>query len=128
LAVDGGFHAVWFGQKKVGAEEVAAVRYARLNSDGSPRPEAVRALPDDLAEHADVKAWGTRVAVVWRSVSGTTSTLKAWLSEDSGQSFRFVVLGQVTGDNDHPRLVQQGARMAVVWRNVKEVQVHDIRF
>lgn len=128
LAADGGFHTVWFGQRKVGSEDVAAVRYARLMPDGSPRPETVRALPDELAEHADVKAWGTRVAVVWRSVSGATSTLKAWLSEDSGQSFRLVVLGQVTGDNDYPRLVQQGARMAVVWRNVKEVQVHDIRF
>ena len=128
LAADDGFHAVWFGMRKSGAEDLAAVRYARLNADGSPRPETVRALPDEFAEHGDVLAWGDRVAVVWRSVDGATSTLKAWLSEDSGQHFRLVVLGTVKGDNDHPRLVQQGARMVVVWRNVKEVQVHDIRF
>lgn len=128
LAADGGFHAVWFGIRKEGAEDVAAVRYARLNPDGSARSETVLALPDEGAEHADVLAAGARVAVVWRSVEGARSTLKAWLSSDSGQTFRLVVLGQVNGDNDHPRLAQSGERMVAVWRNTKEVQVHELGF
>lgn len=128
LAADGGFHAVWFGIRKQGREDVAAVRYARLQVDGSPRLDTVRALPDEGSEHADVLASGDRVAVVWRSVDGAQSMLKAWLSTDSGQSFRLVTLASVTGDNDQPRLAQQGERMVAVWRNTKEVQVHEIRF
>lgn len=128
LAADGGFHAVWFGIRREGTEDVAAVRYARLNADGSPRAETLRVLPDDLAEHADVMAHGERVAVVWRSTAGARSTLRAWLSSDGGANFRQVDLAQLSGDNDHPRLAQQGARMVVVWRNVQEVQVHELPF
>ena len=54
-------------------------------------------LPDARAEHADVAAQGERVAVVWRSTDGMTSTLKAWISADGGQTFRTQVLGQVDG-------------------------------
>lgn len=123
-----GFHAVWFGIRQQGQDRVAGPRYGRLNPDGSPQPDTVRLLPDERAEHADVMSDGARVAVVWRSIDGMTSTLKAWLSTDGGQSFRVQVLGQVKGDNDFPRLVQQGSHMAVVWRNSTEVQVHDIQF
>jgi hypothetical protein len=127
-ATEDGFHAVWFGMRQQGADSVAGVRYGRLKADGSPQPDTVRLLPDERAEHADVMAVGPRVAVVWRSIDGITSTLKAWLSTDGGQTFNVRTLGQTTGDNDFPRLVQQGPRMAVVWRNAKEVQVHDIQF
>jgi len=127
-ATDGGFHAVWFGIRKQGGKDEAAVRYGRLKADGSPILESVRALPDERAEHADVLAWGTRVAVVWRSVDGARTTLKAWLSGDGGQTFRLHTLGKITGDNDHPRLAQQGARMVAVWRNANEVQVHELKF
>jgi hypothetical protein len=127
-AAGDGFHAVWFGIRQQGNEPGAGVRYARLKPDGSPQPETVRRLPDERAEHADVMADGQRVAVVWRSIDGMTSSLKAWLSTDGGQTFRLQSLGQVQGDNDFPRLVQQGPRMAVVWRNTTEVQVHEIKF
>ena len=127
-AAGDGFHTVWFGIRQQGTDKVAGVRYGRLNADGSPQPGTVRLLPDERAEHADVMANGQRVAVVWRSIDGMTSTLKAWLSSDGGQSFRVQTLGQVKGENDFPRLVQQGLRMAVVWRNTTEVQVHDIPF
>lgn len=123
-----GFHTVWFGIRQEGGEPVAGVRYAQLQGDGTPRPETVRRLPDDRAEHADVLANGPRVAVVWRSTDGMTSTLSAWLSTDAGLSFRVQVLGQAHGANDFPRLVQHGQRMVVVWRNSTEVQLHDIRF
>jgi len=127
-AHDGGFHAVWFGIRREQGEDVAAVRYARLNPDGSPRLETVRALPDEAAEHADVAAHGRQVAVVWRSVEGARSTLRAWLSADGGAHFRLVELAQAQGDNDQPRLAQQGARLVVVWRNAQEVQIHELRF
>jgi hypothetical protein len=121
-----GFHAVWFGIRQQGGENVAAVRYARLGPDGAPRADTVRQIPDDRAEHADVAAHGQRVAVVWRSTDGMLSTLKAWLSEDGGQTFREQVLGQTEGHNDFPRLVQNGQRMVVVWRNAVEVKLYEI--
>ncbi|MBK6293490.1 MAG: hypothetical protein IPF55_03400 [Rhodoferax sp.] len=129
LAATGdGFHAVWFGIREQGAAKVSGVRYGRLHFDGSPVEGTVQLLPDDRAEHASVAAHGNRVAVVWRSVDGMTSTLKAWLSLDGGQTFRVATLGQASGDNDFPRLVQQGPRMAVVWRQAKEVQVYELAF
>ena len=127
-AADGGYHAVWFGIRKKGNEDIAAVRYARLRADGSPLLESVRVLPDERAEHADVLASGSQVAVVWRSVNSMQSTLYAWLSKDGGKSFQLRQLSKVQGDNDHPRLAQSGERMVAVWRNAKEVQVHELKF
>lgn len=127
-AAQEGFHAVWFGIRQQGGEHVAAVRYGRLEADGSPRAGTVRQIPDERAEHADVAAHGQRVSVVWRSTDGKLSTLKAWLSLDGGQTFREQVLGQTEGHNDFPRLVQNGSRMAVVWRNSVEVKVYEITF
>lgn len=123
-----GFHVVWFGIRQEGDAKVAGVRYARLAADGRPDPGSVQRIPDARAEHADLQAQGSRVAVVWRSTDGMASTLKAWTSTDAGKSFRLQVLGSVEGDNDFPRLVRHGERMAVVWRNSKEVKVHDIGF
>ena len=75
-----------------------------------------------------VVAAGERVAIVWRSSEGQISTLKAWLSSNGGQTFKLLTLGQMQGDNDFPRLIQHGQRMAVVWRNATETQFHDIPF
>lgn len=127
-AHDGGWHTVWFGIRRRGGEDVAAVRYARLDADGSPRAPSVQVLPDEAAEHADVLADGLRVAVVWRSVAGARSTLRAWLSADGGRTFTLRELAQLSGDNDHPRLAQHAGRMVVVWRNPQEVQVHELHF
>ncbi len=127
-AADGGFHTVWFGIRQQGSEQVAGVRYARLKADGSPDAATVRRLPDERAEHASVMAHGQRVAIVWRSSDGMVSTLKAWLSADDGQTFTERKLAQVHGDNDFARPVQHGARMAVLWRNPKEVQVYELNF
>lgn len=126
LASDGGFHAVWFGIRQEGGQSVPGVRYGRLQADGNPVADTVRRLPDERAEHAAVAALGPRVAVVWRSADGMTSTLKVWLSVDGGKHFQAKTLAQTVGDNDHPRLAQQGDRLVVVWRTQKEVQVHDI--
>ncbi len=127
-AADGGFHTVWFGMRQQGDASVAAVRYARLNADGSPVLSSVRALPDERAEHADVQATGARVAVVWRSFDAGRTSLKAWLSSDGGRTFALQTLGDVAGANDFPRLVQQGQRMVAVWRTPTEVQVHELTF
>jgi len=123
-----GFHAVWFGIRQEGANQVPGVRYTRLTADGSPVQGTLQRLPDERAEHASVAANGNRVAVVWRSVDGMTTTLKAWLSADGGRSFQLRQLAQAQGENDFPRLAQLGARIAVVWRTNNEVQVHDIQF
>lgn len=127
-AADGGFHTVWFGIRQQDGQPVSGVRYARLRADGSPDAQTVRRLPDDRAEHASVMAHGQRVAIVWRSSDGMLSTLQAWLSTDGGKTFTARKLAQVHGDNDFARPVQQGARMAVVWRNPKEVQVYELVF
>ena len=127
-AADGGFHTVWFGVRQLDGANASGVRYARLKADGSPDAQSVRRLPDDRAEHASVMAHGQRVAVVWRSSDGMVSTLKAWLSTDGGKTFAERRLAQVQGDNDFARPVQIGARMAVVWRNPKEVQVYELVF
>jgi hypothetical protein len=127
-ATGGGFHTVWFGIRQRGSDMEPGVRYARLKADGSPDEATLRRLPDDRAEHASVIADGQRVAVVWRSSDGMVSTLKAWLSTDGGQTFAERKLAQVHGDNDFARPVQHGPRMAVVWRNPKEVQVYELVF
>jgi hypothetical protein len=121
-----GFHMVWFGIRKQDGQDVPGVRYARLNANGEPLLSSVKALPDARAEHADVLAHKQRVVVVWRSSEGSTSTLKAWISENEGQSFSVKVLGQTQGPNDHPRLVQRAEKMLVVWRDTKEIKVYDV--
>lgn len=127
-SAQGGFHTVWFGVRKQGELDVAAVRYARLNADGTPQPGSERPLPDARAEHADVLAAGQQVAVVWRSVDGARSSAKAWLSSDGGRSFREQLLGEVSGPNDFPRLAQHAGRMVVVWRNPQEVLTYALTF
>ena len=123
-----GYHTVWFGIRKVNGQDLAAVRYARLSPRGEPQPKSEQVLPDPRAEHADVMAHGANVAVVWRSSEGAVTTLKAWLSQDGGHSFKLKTLGQTTGHNDHPRLAQSGSKMVVVWRTTQETQVHEIAF
>lgn len=123
-----GYHTVWFGIRKVDGQDQAAVRYAQLDAQGNPLPDTVRLLPDVRAEHADVMSHAQQVAVVWRSSEGAVTTLKAWLSQDGGQTFSLRTLGQAAGYNDHPRLAQSGAKMVVVWRTTQEIQVHDITF
>ena len=123
-----GYHTVWFGIRKVNGQDLAAVRYARLSPRGEPQPKSEQVLPDPRAEHADVMAHGANVAVVWRSSEGAVTTLKAWLSQDGGQSFKLQTLSQTTGHNDHPRLAQSGNKMVVVWGTMQEIQVHEIAF
>lgn len=117
-ARDGGYHAVWFGEKA----GRAAVRYGRLAADGSPRG-AVREVPDPRAEHADVLASGATVAIVWRSFDGRQSRLRAWLSSDEGASFALRELAASEDENDHPRLLLTPVGIRVLWRTAKDIHV-----
>jgi hypothetical protein len=138
-AADGGWHAVWFGQR----DGLAAVRYGQLASDGSPRGK-VMVLPDAAAEHAAIAAQGERLAIVWRAFDGKSMLWRAWLSTDQGRSFNLRTLGRSSGDTDHPRVLAghqaaahaaahaagQGAgqgRMLALWNTVDQgVQLVDL--
>ncbi len=120
-AAAGGYHAVWFGERA----GQPAVRYSRLGSDGRP-VGATQVLPDEQAEHADVLSAGARVVIAWRSFDGKTTRLRAWVSEDDGRHFMLRELASDTGDNDHPRLASDGARILAVWRTTKDVHVINV--
>lgn len=124
----GGFHAVWFGVRQQGGVDVGAVRYGRLQADGSPVADSVRPLPDDAAEHAEVLSDGARVAIVWRSTQGALTRARAWLSNDNGAHFVLRELGEVKGPNDFVRLAQFGPHWVAVWRTAQETQIHALSF
>ncbi len=118
----GGYHAVWFGLR----DGVGAVRYGRLDPLG--RPEGpVQALPDPAAEHADLAAHGRQVAIVWRSFDGQAYRLRAWLSNDGGQSFELKELAQSSAENDHPRLLlrhtSSATQIYALWRSTETTHV-----
>ena len=117
-----GFHMVWFGVR----EGVAGVRYARLDAHGMTVPNSLRTIPDAAAEHADVMAHGSTVAIVWRSYAKGVTSLMLWRSIDGGQHFELSTLDRQTGPNDHPRLAQSGERMAVVWRTSERTWVYGV--
>jgi len=117
-AAGGGYHAVWFGDR---AGDMR-VRYGRLSAQGTPVGQA-RTLPDERAEHAAVASAGQHVAIVWRSFDGQATLWQAWLSTDGGASFTLKPLGQATGDNDHPLLLQRGQQLFALWRTTQGVRV-----
>lgn len=118
MAANGGYHAVWFGVR----DEVAQVRYGKLDSQGKPSG-TVQVLPDDSAEHADLLSIGNQLAIVWRSYDGHQMHIKAWVSEDDGQHFALKNLAQTDGDSDYPRLLkktkQDGKQQLFVIWNTK---------
>lgn len=118
-AGNGSYHAVWFGDK-AGYQRV---RYGLLDHDGSPQG-SVRELPDAHAEHADVARSGKQVVIVWRSYDGQASSVKTWISQDKGKTFKLATLFTSPFDNDHPRLIARAGAIAVVWRTEKEFHVH----
>ncbi len=115
-AIDGGYHAVWFGER---AGE-AATRYARLSPDGRPVGD-VRVLPDIGAEHATVATAGEALAIVWRSPDGKATRLRAMVSVDGGRTFDPRDLAASEADNDHPLLVTKGRALFAVWRTAREL-------
>ncbi len=121
-AAQGGYHAVWYGEK----QGKAAARYGRLDTKGRPVGQVME-LPDARADHADVAVSGERVVITWRSFDGTQTHLRAWVSSDGGRKFSFRELHATQSENDHPRLIAQGERISVVWRTEDAIYVEDVR-
>ena len=117
-SAQGGYHAVWFGNKA----GRAAVRYGRLAADGRPKGE-VQELPDARAEHADVASSGRQVVIAWRSYDGTQTLLRAWVSADDGAHFVLRELAASKEENDHPRMLATPDGIRVLWRTAKEIHV-----
>lgn len=115
-AAQGGYHAVWFGDKA----GRAAVRYGRLSATGTAVGDA-RELPDPRAEHADVATQGPLLAIVWRSYDGVQTRLKAWVSADDGAHFSERDLAASAEENDHPRMLATPAGLRVLWRTASEI-------
>jgi hypothetical protein len=107
-ASDGGFHAVWYGER----EGLAAVRYGKLNDKGLPAATPV-VLPDRAAEHADVLRQGSTLVMTWQVFDGQRSIWKAWVSQDEGRQFTSLVLGEHLGKHDYPILV--GSPSEGIW-------------
>lgn len=116
--VDGGYHAVWFGDRS----GKMSVRYGRLTEDGIPAG-IVREIPDPHAEHADVVASDHRVAIVWRSFDGVKTWLRAWVSNDDGVHFQLRDLGSTSLANDQPRLLTAKGQLFALWRTQEGIQV-----
>lgn len=110
MAADGGYHAVWFGDRA----GVAQVRYGRLDQAGKPVGE-VQALPDERAEHADIMSSGSKLVIVWRSFDGSGMNMKAWVSGDNGRHFTLRQLARTEGDSDYPRLLNKNGQIFVIW-------------
>ena len=52
--------------------------------------------------------------------------MRSWVSGDDGATFVLKELMSSTEDNDHPRLVAQGADNYVVWRTERDIHVRKI--
>lgn len=122
-AQQGGYHAVWFGDRA----GRTAVRYGRLAADGTPQGEA-QELPDPRAEHADIATSGKQVVIAWRSYDGAQTRLKAWVSADHGAHFVLRDLAASPEQNDYPRLLVTTAGVRVLWRTAKETHVLPVIF
>jgi hypothetical protein len=117
-AVSGGYHAVWFGDQA----GLVQVRYGKLDQNGAPAGKPI-ALPDERAEHADIMSADKKVAIIWRSFDGTGTELKAWLSDDDGQTFKLKQLSRTTEENDYPLLVRKDSQIFAVWRSLGKMYV-----
>lgn len=122
-ALQGGYHAVWFGDRA----GRTAVRYGRLTADGTPQGEA-QELPDPRAEHADIATSGKQVVIAWRSYDGAQTQLKAWVSADDGAHFAQRDLAASPEQNDYPRLLVTTNGIRVLWRTAKETHVLPVIF
>lgn len=117
----GGYHAVWFGDKA----GKARARYGRLNPDGSPENEPVE-LPDERAEHADIKTAGRNIVISWRSFDGTATHWRTWISRNSGASFELRNVRSTKGLNDYPIMVTEGSTVIGLWNTPEGVQIENL--
>ena len=117
-AKNGGYHAVWFGEKA----GKAAARYGLLDAKGQPKGSPVE-LPDARAEHADVRSAGSNVVISWRSFDGERTHWRAWVSKDAGATFLVKNVGSVSGVNDYPILLSRGSEIFGLWNVGERIQI-----
>jgi len=117
-AKNGGYHAVWFGEKA----GKAAARYSLLDAKGQPKGSPVE-LPDARAEHADVRSAGSNVVISWRSFDGERTHWRAWVSRDAGATFVVKNVASVSGVNDYPILLSRGSEIFGLWNAGERIQI-----
>jgi hypothetical protein len=117
-AKNGGYHAVWFGEKA----GKAAARYSLLDAKGQPKGSPVE-LPDARAEHADVRSAGNNVVISWRSFDGERTHWRAWVSRDAGATFVVKNIGSAIGVNDYPLLLSRGSEIFGLWNAGERIQI-----
>jgi len=121
LAPSGEFHAVWFGDKAGRAR----ARYGRLNADGSPKGEPVE-LPDERAEHADIKIAGGNIVVSWRSFDGQATHWRTWVSKNAGATFELRNIAMSKGANDYPVMLVSGAAVLGIWNTSEGLKIETL--
>jgi hypothetical protein len=121
LGASGEYHAVWFGDKA----GKARARYGRLKADGSPASEPVE-LPDERAEHADIKVAGRNIVISWRSFDGAATNWRAWISRNAGTSFEVRNVRTTKGLNDYPIMVTEGSAVIGLWNTPEGVQIEKL--
>ena len=117
-ANNGGYHAVWFGEKA----GKAAVRYGLLDAKGQPKGSPVE-LPDARAEHADVRSAGSNVVISWRSFDGERTHWRVWVSRDAGATFVVKNVASVSGVNDYPILLSRGPEIFGLWNAGERIRI-----
>ncbi len=124
LAVNnqGGFHAIWFGEKS----GKFAVRYGKLSEHGDPIGQVLD-LPDTRAEHADIISKDNTIVVAWRSFDGDKTTIRSMISRDNGNSFHQAVSASTHQENDYPKLIEIGGRFYLLWRTESKINSYEIR-
>ena len=107
-------HQVWFNA----ANDEGGVYFA----SASPAGELGKALRlgGAQAEHGEVAAAGSAVAVVWKEFDGQATRVHARVSPDGGASWQDRVLASSMGRSDHPHLVQRGSGIWLLWHTEKE--------
>ena len=107
-------HQVWFS----GGDEDGGLFYAMVLSNGRAG-KAIR-LGGIRAEHGEVLAAGSTIAVVWKEFDGQATKVMARLSNQGGAAWQERVLASSQGTSDHPHLVSNDSAIWLVWRTADE--------
>ena len=115
VSANGTRHAVWFNQ----VQNAGHVFYGQL---ADKRAAHVRKLPAG-ASHAEIVANGRTVAIAWKRFDGKATHIETWVSKDAGVNFDEGPSLTTTLGSDQPRLISNGTRMLLVWRQEDRTSV-----
>jgi hypothetical protein len=104
----GTLHAVWFDQPS----DDAGVFYGRLTEG---RVEGQRRIGGATAAHADILADHDRVVIAWKEFDGSTTRLRALISDDGGGTWSERELGGTVDASGQPQLLRVGQQLIVFW-------------